>query len=54
MTFSPLTAVSVLCMLMGPCVALGNVNVKKMDSGVTFPGWESTTNKRYERVFGRN
>lgn len=34
----------------GTLGALGDVNVKKMDSGVMFPG----TNKRYECVFRRN
>lgn len=38
----------------GTLCALGDVNVKKMDSGVMFPGWRSTTNKRYEHVLRRN
>lgn len=38
----------------GTLCALGDVNVKKMDSGVVFPGWRSTTKKRYERVFRRD
>lgn len=33
----------------GTLCALGDVNVKKMDSGVMFPGWRCTTNKRYDK-----
>lgn len=38
----------------GTLCALGDVNVKKMDSGVMFPGWRCAANKRFERVFRRN
>lgn len=38
----------------GTLRALGDVNVKEMDSDVMFPGWRNTTNRRYKGVFCRN